>query len=233
MIVKNLILNIQTNWKDVLQHIMNGKEYSHSIDSQIDVDIIKYQGDLNVYPPQHLVFNAFNWFDVEDLKVVILGQDPYINEGEAMGLAFSVPEGFKCPPSLRNVFKELERQYGVVRRNTDLTDWAQQGVLLLNTALTVLQGKSGHHMKIWKDFTIEVLAWILINKTDVVFMLWGNWAQDVFSLATERAGNIRTSQRFLVLRHTHPSPLSRKPFVGCGHFGLCDEFLQERSIKWV
>jgi uracil-DNA glycosylase len=171
-------------------------------------------------------------FPLEDLKVVILGQDPYHKKGEANGLCFSVPSGMKIPPSLRNVFKELDKSFGGgggggVRKNPDLSDWARQGVLLLNTGLTVREHSPGSHAGVWKDFTRAVVEYAG-SFGGVVFMLWGAHAQSFEDCID--------AERNLVLKHSHPSPLSRKPFVGCGHFERCNEYLLEKRgacIRWV
>ena len=182
---------------------------------------------LEVFPPENERFAAFTHFQRRDLRVVILGQDPYIHLGEAHGLAFSVPNGCKMPPSLRNIFKELERAYGVKRTATDLTDWARQGVLLLNTALTVREGCSGSHSKLWFPYMHHFMKRLGEESTGVVFMLWGNHAQSYRHLINEEAN--------LVLTWTHPSPLSRKSFVGCDHFETANRYLQGRGkerITW-
>ena len=159
-------------------------------------------------------------------------QDCYINHGEAHGLCFSVmSESAKCPPSLRNVFKELERDYGIKRTTTDLTDWADQGVLLINKALTVRQGSSLSHMKIWKPFTDEILKHITSSYTNIVYILWGNTAKEILP-------NIDESNN-LVLCSVHPSPLAQgrgNSFVGNGHFTACNAYLEKvgkGNIVWV
>jgi uracil-DNA glycosylase len=216
--IVNIAGMISTDWKAVIRDLA----YKHK-------DIINTKlNNEEIVPPSDLIFNAFNMFDQKDLKVCIIGMDPYINVGEAMGLAFSVPENTRCPPSLRNIFKELSNEYCVVRTNTDLSDWSKQGVLLLNTALTTLQNKSGCHVNIWKDFTRNVVEYITGNFKNIVYILWGAHAKQFESL-------IDTSCN-LVLKHSHPSPLSRKQFVGNGHFRLCNEYLSEHGrveIDWV
>jgi uracil-DNA glycosylase len=217
---------VKTDWKDILLNI--GKKYRETINMQFTKDNAVFQGELLIVPPQHLIFNAFDQFNIDQLKVCIIGMDPYIKRGEAMGLSFSVPEGIKCPPSLRNIFKELHAEFGIYRENTNLTDWAQQGILLLNTALTTIEGKTGHHIKIWKDFIQDVLVYITKNCGNIVYILWGNHAQQFEDL-------IDTTSN-LVLKHSHPSPLSRKPFVGNNHFKMCNEYLKlcrKKEITWV
>lgn len=208
------------------RHVLNGlltEDMSSKIDCYISLDLEK---EFEVYPPPGQVFEAFKYFGPGDLKVVIVGQDCYHGPGEAHGLCFSVPDGVKTPPSLRNVFKELEREYGVKRASANLTDWAQQGVLLLNRALTVRQASPNSHKKIWHTFTEHVIRWISTHCNGVVFMLWGNDARalkDWVDLTKHH-----------VLEHTHPSPLSRAPFAGNGHFEQCNRILGDaRRINWL
>ncbi len=225
MDIQKLIGNLQTNWKDVLSQV--AATHQDTINESLTDDQEKFHEILELCPPTPLIFNAFNHFNIEDLKVCIIGMDPYINVGEAMGLCFSVPDGVKCPPSLRNIFKEIEYEYGVTRKNTDLTDWAKQGVLLLNTSLTTLESKSGYHMKIWRLFTQDIIKYLGANHKNVVYMLWGAHAQQ-FEKLIDKKNN-------LVLKHSHPSPLSRKPFVGNNHFKMCNAYLTTKNIieiKW-
>ncbi len=220
--------SVAPGWKVMLEDLW--QDYGDSIQAFLDKEARDPQGMLEVMPPRRDIFRAFEMFPLDELKVVILGQDPYHRKGEANGLCFSVPEGMKIPPSLRNVFKELERggDGGLVRRtNPDLSDWARQGVLLLNTALTVREGGAGSHARVWKDFTRAVMEYIG-DLDGVVFMLWGAHAQSFEDCID--------AQKNLVLKHSHPSPLSRKPFVGCGHFVRCNEYLLQKrraSIRWV
>jgi uracil-DNA glycosylase len=208
-------LNVSTDWSDVLYPLCQ----KHNVINT---------NDASIFPPQEHIFRAFSFFNMNDLKVVIIGQDPYHTKTLADGLCFSVPNGSKMPPSLRNIFKELERSYNVKRTDTDLSDWAKQGVLLINTAFTVEENKPGSHAKHWKNFTRELLTHIGQNSEHVIYMLWGNHAQSY-----EDCINV---SRNMILKHTHPSPLSRKPFVGNNHFVLCNEYLIHNSkecIKWI
>ena len=183
------------------------------------------------HPDYDKIWNAFILTPLEKVKVVILGQDPYHNVGQAQGYAFSVPSDFPLPPSLKNIYKELENEYHVpVHRSGDLTDWARQGVLLMNTVLTVEAHKAFSHSKMgWQNFTNEALRWI--NKKDgpVVFMLWGNSAIN--------AKKFLDNPKHLVLTCAHPSPLSAsRGFFGCNHFRLANEYLKsygEAPIKWI
>jgi uracil-DNA glycosylase len=220
------ISHVKTDWKNILLSIAN--KHAVTIDEKLSMDEELFQDVLEIVPPKNMIFNAFNLFDVKDLKVCIIGMDPYIKKGEAMGLSFSVPQGTKCPPSLRNIFKELTHEYSVIRTNTDLTDWASQGVLLLNTALTTLESKTGYHVTIWKKFVEEVLDYITKNCNNIVYILWGSHAQQFQSMID--------SEQNLILTHSHPSPLSRKPFVGNNHFRLCNSYLKKvgkQEIQWI
>lgn len=222
----SMVEMLSTNWKDVLRPIAHN--HASRIDASITEDIERFSDTLSILPPKDLVLNAFNHFNVEDLKVVIIGQDVYPTEGDGMGLCFSAPEGTRCPPSLRNIFKELENEYGVRRHNTDLSDWAKQGVLMINTALTVRESCPGSHIKVWKDFTKDLISYIAKNRKHVVYLLWGEHAIG-YSQYIDTEHNT-------ILTHSHPSPLSRKPFTGCGHFRKCNEVLEhygKASINWI
>lgn len=184
-----------------------------------------------VFPPRELVFNAFKLTGFDSLKVVILGQDPYHNDGQAHGLAFSVPDGIALPPSLKNIFKELETDIPGFKtpRSGDLSHWAKQGVLLLNATLTVNAHQAGSHQKRgWEHFTDQVIEAISDQKDAVVFLLWGAYAQ-------KKASLIDVSKH-LILSTVHPSPLSvYRGFFGCRHFSQANYFLQkhgEKPIDW-
>jgi uracil-DNA glycosylase len=182
-----------------------------------------------IYPPGPLIFNAFNTTPFDKVKVVILGQDPYINQGEAMGLSFSVPKGVKIPPSLRNIYKELETDLGCeVPKHGDLTAWAEQGVFLLNAALTVEKGLSNSHAKCgWHTFTDAVIRRLSEGRDGLVFMLWGNFAKQKTAFIDPF--------KHLVLEAAHPSPLAGGAFNGCQHFSKANEFLENNGaapIQW-
>ncbi|MDO9091825.1 MAG: uracil-DNA glycosylase [Rubrivivax sp.] len=185
-----------------------------------------------VYPAQ--VFRALSLTSIAATRVVILGQDPYHGPGQAEGLAFSVPKGQKVPPSLRNIFKEQQRDLGLVQPGKgSLLPWTAQGVLLLNTSLTVEDGQAGSHAKLgWHVLTDEIFKTLLQDEAPKVFMLWGAHAQ-------ARVPEEACSGRHLVLQSNHPSPLSASrppvPFVGCGHFSAADRFLSARGrgpVAW-
>ena len=184
-----------------------------------------------IYPPGTLIFNAFNQTPFNKLKVVIIGQDPYHGAGQAHGLSFSVQNGIKPPPSLVNIYKEIQRDIGIAmpKEYGNLTNWAQQGVLLLNAALTVRDGEPFSHAKFgWADFTDSVIQKISDNKKGVVFLLWGKFAQDKQVLIDETKHH--------VLKAAHPSPFSAdKGFFGCKHFSKTNEFLVKEGhqpIDW-
>ena len=180
-----------------------------------------------VYPPGSLIFNAFNSLPLSDVKVVILGQDPYIKPNQAMGLSFSVPKGVRIPPSLKNIYKEIQQDVGgTVPTHGDLTAWVQQGVFLLNAALTVEAGKSGSHLKKgWGQFTDAVIRTISSQKTGLVFLLWGNFAKNKRGLIDE--------SKHLVLSAAHPSPLAGGAFFGNKHFSKTNAYLQEQGLEGV
>ena len=188
-----------------------------------------------VYPSA--VFRALALTPLEQVRVVVLGQDPYHGPGQAEGLAFSVPQGQRCPPSLRNIFKEVHRDLGLPVRadRTSLEPWARQGVLLLNSSLTVEKGQAGSHSKLgWHVLTDEIMLALLEDSGARVFMLWGAHAQTRMPFGTE---NNEHPQRHLVLRSNHPSPLSAlrgpEPFIGCGHFGQVNRWFQRRGLPGV
>ena len=219
--VCGLIADIENDWKDILEILVIPFE-SHINDALSEED----QDEIS--PSRSNTFAAFKACSFVDLKVVIIGQDCYHQTGQATGLCFSVRRSTTCPPSLRNIFKEIEREYKVKRTDTDLTDWAQQGVLLLNTALTVREGHPGSHIKVWRDFTREIVKYIAANKQDVVYMLWGDFA---ISFA-----QYINATKNCVLTHSHPSPLARKPFTGNSHFTRCNTYLKQKGkdeILWV
>lgn len=183
-----------------------------------------------IYPPMPLLFNAFNRTPFERTRVVIIGQDPYHGEGQAHGLSFSVPAGVKLPPSLRNVFKEIEADLGIRMSGTgDLSAWAEQGVLLLNAMLTVEQAQAGSHQKKgWEQFTDAAIHALNEQRQGLVFVLWGSYAQ--------KKGAFINADKHLVLKSVHPSPLSaHRGFFGNKQFSQINQYLQSQgqaSIDW-
>lgn len=219
-------VKIEQSWKNALQSEFD-KPYFASLVRFLHQE--KAEGKT-VFPPGGKIFNAFALTPVDKVKVVILGQDPYHGYGQAMGLSFSVPEGVPAPPSLKNIFKEIESDLGVTMSGCpSLEKWAMQGVLLLNAVLTVRSGEAASHSKIgWQEFTDAVIRYISDNCEGVVFLLWGNFAR------TKR--DIIDSSRHYVLEAAHPSPLARGAFFGCRHFSQTNNILASQgksTIDWV
>ncbi len=180
------------------------------------------------FPPGKLIFNAFNQCPFDNVKVVLIGQDPYHEPGQAQGLCFSVGDGVKFPPSLRNIFTEIQSDLGVaVPDSGDLTRWAKQGVLLLNATLTVRAHAAGSHQnKGWETFTDAVIRAVSEGRDNVVFMLWGSYAQSKAKLID--------STRHCVLKSAHPSPLSAyRGFFGNHHFSICNQYLQQHGLAAI
>lgn len=198
---------------------------------KIDYFLAKEYKTKHIYPKAKNIFHAFQTTSLKDTKVVILGQDPYHGPNQAQGYAFSVPTNMPCPPSLQNIYKELENEYHrPVYRSGDLSDWAQQGVLLLNTILTVEEGKPLSHAHIgWQNFTNEALRWINKKEGPVVFLLWGAKAKSVMPLLD--------NPNHLILTSPHPSPFSaNRGFFGNNHFISANEYLEshgEKPIQWI
>jgi len=214
-------VKIEPSWKEVLRQEFS-KPYFLQIVSFLKTE--KTAGKI-IYPPGSLIFNAFNTTPFDKVKVVLLGQDPYHGPGQAHGLSFSVPEGIPPPPSLVNIFKELQTDIGLsMPRHGNLTYWARQGVLLLNASLTVRANEPMSHSKIgWATFTDTVIEKISQQKKEVVFLLWGKFAQEKQILIDET--------RHLVLKAAHPSPFSvEKGFFGCRHFSKTNEYLTGNKI---
>ncbi len=219
-------VKIEESWKDLLKDEFS-KTYFLQIASHLKTEKAT---NATVYPPGSLIFNAFEKTPFTDLKVVIIGQDPYHGPGQAHGLSFSVPDGVACPPSLQNIFKELNKDIGLpIPKAGNLTPWAEQGVLLLNASLTVRANEPASHAKIgWTQFTDAVIRKISDEKTGVVFLLWGRFAQEKQGLIDETKHH--------VLKAAHPSPFSvEKGFYGCKHFSRTNELLMRDGfdpIDW-
>ena len=215
-----------SSWHEVL-----GPEKAKPYFVELMAKVDKARAEKTVYPPEQDVFNAFAMTPLDAVKVVILGQDPYHGAGQAHGLSFSVQDGVKIPPSLRNIYKELATDIDgfVVPQHGNLSAWAVQGVLLLNTVLTVEEGNANSHAKFgWETFTDAVIDAVNRHTEGVVFILWGSHAQ-------KKGANI-DSQRHLVLTSPHPSPLSaRRGFFGCHHFSKANTWLQQHQkapVNW-
>ena len=219
-------VQIEESWKMALRDEFN-KEYFQHIITFLKTE--KATGKI-IYPPGSLIFNAFKQTPFSKLKVVIIGQDPYHNKGQAHGLSFSVPDGIAKPPSLINIFKELKNDLGIeIPPNGNLEKWALQGVLLLNASLTVRQNEPCSHAKTgWLQFTDQIIKKISDEKDGIVFLLWGKFAQEKQSLIDET--------KHFVLKAAHPSPFSAdRGFFGCKHFSKTNELLmkqQKSPIDW-
>jgi len=208
-------VKIEQSWKEALADEF-GKPYFESLVRFLHEE--KGAGK-RIFPPGSQIFRAFDLTPVKDVKVVILGQDPYHGPGQAHGLSFSVPEGVPAPPSLKNIFKEIETDLGVKMSGyPNLEKWARQGVLLLNAVLTVRSGEAASHSRIgWQEFTDAVIKYISDNCEGVVFMLWGNFARTKAELIDR--------SRHVVLEAAHPAPLARGAFFGCRHFSRANAAL--------
>jgi uracil-DNA glycosylase len=216
---------LKTDYKELLLSIIDKK-----INEKYVQEVKTYEPHVHIFPPQELIFKCFDFFNVEGTKVVILGQDPYINPGEAIGLCFSVVDNIKkVPPSLINIKKELKEEFGREFIGNDLTKWAEQGVLLLNSALTVLQGKSNYYEEDWIEYTNRIIMEISKRTNKVVFILWGKNAISKKKLID--------NSKHLILESAHPSPLSAfRGFFGNNHFKLANDYLRKNGkleIDWV
>lgn len=218
-------VRIEESWKNALADEF-GKPYFAQLVRFLHKE--KAEGK-KVFPPGSQIFKAFELTPLPALKVVILGQDPYHGFGQAHGLSFSVPDGVPAPPSLKNIFKEIESDLGVSMSGyPNLESWASQGVLLLNAVLTVRAGEAASHSKIgWEEFTDAVIKYISDNCSGIVFMLWGNFAR--------RKGELIDRSKHHVLEAAHPSPLARGAFFGCRHFSRANAILEAEGktpVNW-
>ena len=220
-------VKLDDSWKNHLNHHINSEQFRNL------VDFVKAEYQDNVcYPKGSLIFSALNNCVFDKVKLVILGQDPYHNPNQANGLAFSVPENIVHPPSLVNIFKEITQDLDTIYpANGDLMKWVNQGVLLLNSTLTVRKNKPGSHQNVgWEDFTDEIIKIISLKKKNIVFLLWGNYAKKKSKLIDQN--------KHLILSSGHPSPLSanRGYWFGNKHFSKANQYLKENNIveiKWV
>lgn len=219
-------VKINDSWAERL-----GNEFAQPYFSQL-TDFVRHEyATTTCYPPGRLIFNAFNLCPFDSVKVVIIGQDPYHEAGQAMGLSFSVPDGVAMPPSLQNIFKEIQGDLGIgVPQSGNLTRWAEQGVLLLNATLTVRAHQAGSHQRHgWERFTDAAISRLSEGRDHLVFILWGGYARSKASLIDR--------SRHLVLKSVHPSPLSanRGGWFGNHHFSRCNEYLAGHGmgpINW-
>lgn len=216
-------VRIEESWKSALADEF-GKPYFESLVRFLHEE--KAAG-RKIFPPGSQIFRAFELTPVQEVKVVILGQDPYHGPGQAHGLSFSVQDGVPAPPSLKNIFKEIESDLGIrMSGYPNLEKWARQGVLLLNAVLTVRSGEAASHSKKgWENFTDAVIKYISDNCEGVVFMLWGNFARSKKELID--------SSRHHVLEAAHPSPLARGAFFGCRHFSQANALLAAKGMDRI
>ena len=203
------------------------EEYEKNYFKNIAMFINKEYKEKIVYPPKIDILRALKLTDYNDVKVVILGQDPYHGENEANGLSFSVNEGIKLPPSLKNIYKELYDDLGITNTTGDLTSWANQGVLLLNSVLTVLKDTPTSHSKIgWQEYTDAIIRKLNEREKTIVFILWGNYARS--------KKNLITNKRHYIIESPHPSPFSANSgFFGSRPFSKTNEFLKKNNIKEI
>lgn len=216
------ITKMNNDWFDKLKDEFNSSYYT-----ELELFIKNERANYVVYPKEEEVFNAFKIAPFENVKVVILGQDPYHGPNQAHGLSFSVNKGIKMPPSLVNIFKELHADLGYpIPNHGNLSHWAQQGVLLLNATLTVRAGTPGSHQKKgWETFTDKAIQLISEEKEHCVFLLWGNYAKSKLPLINQ--------EKHLVLTAAHPSPLARGAFFGSRHFSKTNNYLKTNNIETV
>lgn len=219
-------IKLEASWKEALL-----SEFSEPYFAVIKQNLIDARNaGQTIFPPMNLLFNAFEQTPFHAVRVVILGQDPYHQPNQAMGLSFSVPKGVTVPPSLRNIYKELAQTYPdfKIPNHGDLSSWANQGVLLLNSVLTVEANKAGSHSKWgWQRFTDAVIQKLSAEKSGIIFLLWGNYAK--------AKADLIQGDKHHILTAVHPSPLAGGGFVGCRHFQKVNEILSARGdtpIQW-
>jgi uracil-DNA glycosylase len=217
-------VRIEESWKEVL-----ADEFSKDYFAKL-TDFVReeYKSGTPIYPPAKLIFNAFDHCPFDKVKVVILGQDPYHGVGQANGLCFSVNKGIQFPPSLLNIFKEIENDLGKpIPRDGDLTRWSDQGVLLLNATLTVRAAQAGSHQRRgWEEFTDAAIRELASRREGIVFILWGSYAQ--------KKGAFIDRNKHLVLTSPHPSPLSAyQGFFGNHHFSTANRYLKEQGVSEI
>ena len=215
------MIKITNEWDSILEEEFSSEKYA-----RLREFLKSEYSNYVVYPSMFDIFNSMKYTSFDDIKVVLIGQDPYHNENQAMGLSFSVPKGQVVPPSLVNIYKEIYAEYGIPPKDSgDLTGWAKQGVLLLNSVLTVRAHQANSHKgKGWEWFTDSIIKKISDKKKNVVFLLWGANARSKSALIDR--------SKHLILECAHPSPLSAyNGFFGCNHFKMANEYLQKNNIK--
>ena len=214
---------IEGSWKEILKD-----EFSSQYFTELKEFLIEEKKKFNIYPPGKLIFNAFNRTAFEEVRVVILGQDPYHGKGQAHGLCFSVPEGISQPPSLLNIFKELKSDLGIpIANHGNLEKWTSQGILLINATLTVRANQAGSHQnKGWEKFSDVVIQKISEKRAGIIFLLWGSYAQAKELLIDKN--------KHYVLKAAHPSPFSAdNGFFGCKHFSKTNDILSRHGLEKI
>ncbi len=216
-------VNIDDSWNEVLID-----EFKSDYFTELKAFLVEEKKEHTVYPPESQIFSAFTLTPFNEVKVVILGQDPYHGTGQAHGLCFSVPEGIKQPPSLKNILKEIHNDLNLaIPTSGNLENWAKQGVLLLNATLTVRANMAGSHQKKgWEKFTDKVIQELSDKREGLVFLLWGNYAQ--------AKANLINPNKHYILKSVHPSPLSaHRGFMGCSHFSKTNEILKNNGLEEI
>ncbi len=216
-------VSIESSWKNELEEEFN-KPYFDVLVREIKQ---RKQNGRTIYPPGPLIFNAFNTTPFEEVKVVLIGQDPYHGPGQAMGLCFSVPKGIAVPASLKNIYKEMAQDIGMdIPNHGDLTSWSKQGVFMLNSVLTVEHKQAGSHKNLgWQQFTDAVIRRLSERKTSLIFLLWGNYARTKKELIDE--------MKHHVLEAAHPSPLARGAYFGSKHFSKTNQLLEAQGLDTI
>lgn len=224
-LLRDVFLGLHPSWKEQVK-----EELSSSYLSLLSRFLEDERKKFNIFPEKKMIFNALNLTPFEKVKVVILGQDPYHGPGQAHGLSFSVPRGVSPPPSLLNIFKELEADLQVSRpKHGNLTSWARQGVLLLNATLTVREKTpKSHYKKGWEAFTDVLIKKLCLSQRNLVFLLWGNSAKEKTSLIEKFS-----SGSCLILNSAHPSPFSAHRFLGCRHFSKANDYLKSKGLSQI
>jgi len=212
------VTKLKTDWKNI---ILYNKYDIQTISDELQQERFIYEPSVHIFPPNSRIFNAFDYFNINELKVVFVGQDCYHGKNQANGLCFSVPDGIVPPPSLRNILKELSEDLDCTRTNTDFTDLAQQGILFINSALSVREKCPESHMPLWSNFTDNILKQISDKTDKVIFVLWGNFAK--------KKKKFIDCNKHCILEAVHPSPLgaNRGGFFGCKHFSKINKKLEE------
>jgi uracil-DNA glycosylase len=221
--MKNLFTNINNKWFEKLKSKLD-LNFFETLNNKFNIE----QNNYVIFPCYKDIFNAYNLTDLRNIKVVIIGQDPYHGDDQAHGLSFSIRKGYKIPPSLRNIFKELYRDMNIdYPLHGNLEKWSAQGVFLLNSSLTVRRSEANSHKHLcWQEFTDATIEIISYELNNVVFLLWGKDAQE--------KENLIDSNKHYVLKTSHPSPFSaRRGFIGCSHFSKTNAYLLENDIKEI